>query len=451
MSQLQIASPCHENWNNMSPSERGKFCASCAKEVVDFTQKPKKEIVKFLEEATGSTCGRFKPEQIDHVGGRQLTPAMQKKHNFLLRKIKKLSLGTLAFFGFGLMSTFSVSAQVLHEDYYMVKGKVAAVETIKAMDAQVELSGVITDEHDGTPIEGADVSVLLGERYIAMGFSDAEGKYSFTIDADPKALKEATVVAYASGHKHQLVPLVLDKAKKQIDVALDLQIEYELMGDVAIEIEELEEVNGVIDEEIEVEEVPEVVAISDLTIVQFVETIDVEETPIQEQTGLIEEVVLDLPTPPVELVHDIIQVEELVIETKIIDPEVIEVIDHSEMMLGAVVMIEEELIPEEIVEEEIEIEEANPVEIQVETPLKESFNIDLFPNPSRDFATVAVEESGTYQIAIFDQSGKLVETHQLFGVQLRIPLEKYEAGIYHVRVTAQDNSAVQTAQLVVGK
>lgn len=31
--QLSISEPCHENWHNMTPTEQGRFCNACAKEV----------------------------------------------------------------------------------------------------------------------------------------------------------------------------------------------------------------------------------------------------------------------------------------------------------------------------------------------------------------------------------------------------------------------------------
>ena len=37
MTDLRIASPCHESWDGMTPDGRGRHCASCAKTVVDVT------------------------------------------------------------------------------------------------------------------------------------------------------------------------------------------------------------------------------------------------------------------------------------------------------------------------------------------------------------------------------------------------------------------------------
>ena len=37
MAELRIDTPCHEEWERMTPTERGRHCASCDREVFDLT------------------------------------------------------------------------------------------------------------------------------------------------------------------------------------------------------------------------------------------------------------------------------------------------------------------------------------------------------------------------------------------------------------------------------
>ncbi|RMA64858.1 carboxypeptidase-like regulatory domain-containing protein [Ulvibacter antarcticus] len=61
---IRIPEPCHENWTEMSPTEKGKFCGVCTKEVIDFTAKTDEDLVKTLSGKT-NVCGRFKKNQLD--------------------------------------------------------------------------------------------------------------------------------------------------------------------------------------------------------------------------------------------------------------------------------------------------------------------------------------------------------------------------------------------------
>lgn len=62
---VSIPKPCHEDWNKMTPNEKGAFCMKCAKTVVDFTTKTAEEIKNTLLEQSGKkVCGRFKSEQL---------------------------------------------------------------------------------------------------------------------------------------------------------------------------------------------------------------------------------------------------------------------------------------------------------------------------------------------------------------------------------------------------
>jgi protocatechuate 3,4-dioxygenase beta subunit len=64
--QLSIPKPCHEDWNVMTPVEKGKFCGSCQKQVVDFSNMSDRDIAQFFKKpSTGSVCGRFMTDQLD--------------------------------------------------------------------------------------------------------------------------------------------------------------------------------------------------------------------------------------------------------------------------------------------------------------------------------------------------------------------------------------------------
>ena len=61
---ISINKPCQENWNAMSPTQQGAFCAVCKKDVVDFTKLP---VSQFKNKLKNTTCGRFTTQQLEQV------------------------------------------------------------------------------------------------------------------------------------------------------------------------------------------------------------------------------------------------------------------------------------------------------------------------------------------------------------------------------------------------
>lgn len=64
MKKFGIETPCSEDWNGMTPSEKGAFCQKCAKHVHNFSNKSVHEIKSTLLELSGqSVCVRMTASQ----------------------------------------------------------------------------------------------------------------------------------------------------------------------------------------------------------------------------------------------------------------------------------------------------------------------------------------------------------------------------------------------------
>jgi hypothetical protein len=63
---LHINEPCSESWDEMTPSDKGRFCASCQKTVLDFTTASDNEIIQHLEKMKGKMfCAQFEDGQLN--------------------------------------------------------------------------------------------------------------------------------------------------------------------------------------------------------------------------------------------------------------------------------------------------------------------------------------------------------------------------------------------------
>lgn len=63
--QLTIPKACHEDWHTMTADQKGRFCKSCCKSVVDFTNMSDRAILHHIANAGGSrVCGRLHTDQL---------------------------------------------------------------------------------------------------------------------------------------------------------------------------------------------------------------------------------------------------------------------------------------------------------------------------------------------------------------------------------------------------
>lgn len=87
---IRIPEPCNEDWNKMNPDEKGRFCASCATSVVDFSKMSDEELKQFLINNKGQkTCGHFKQSQLNRpirikVDLQQLPMHMNSTYKFVV-------------------------------------------------------------------------------------------------------------------------------------------------------------------------------------------------------------------------------------------------------------------------------------------------------------------------------------------------------------------------------
>jgi hypothetical protein len=61
-----IPNPCHEDWNQMLPEERGRHCLACSRTVIDFTDWEPDAIRDYMiRQKEEKVCGRFMESQLD--------------------------------------------------------------------------------------------------------------------------------------------------------------------------------------------------------------------------------------------------------------------------------------------------------------------------------------------------------------------------------------------------
>ena len=147
--QISILKPCGENWQNMTLAEKGKFCASCQKNVIDFTSSSDREIVKYYNQ-NSKICGRFTTEQLN----RNLVFVKEKGSIWMIA-----ASSILAFLGLSNQTTKAQEVVKMEQ----TEGKIPDEKNNETQQNKTSknktaiISGIVTDGK--IPLSGVSVSI----------------------------------------------------------------------------------------------------------------------------------------------------------------------------------------------------------------------------------------------------------------------------------------------------
>lgn len=168
---LSVPEPCQEKWSDMNPSERGRYCASCDKVVVDFTGFTDEQILNHFLETSGKQCGRFHPVQLD----KKIVP---------VRNVERASAMSLFFSSLLVLWGFrEANGQEIPKSEPTVQTTTETNLTpVKPRFAELpnpyKIEGLVIDSSSGELLIGASL-VLEGTG--AGCSTDLDGRFSFTI------------------------------------------------------------------------------------------------------------------------------------------------------------------------------------------------------------------------------------------------------------------------------
>jgi hypothetical protein len=77
---MKIPKPkyCGQNWLDMNPTESGRLCGECKKNIIDFSKKSWAEIEKTQRENNNSICGMYSNKQLKYWGQEAPTSPSKK-------------------------------------------------------------------------------------------------------------------------------------------------------------------------------------------------------------------------------------------------------------------------------------------------------------------------------------------------------------------------------------
>ncbi len=158
---IHIPEPCKEDWNGMSPVQKGRHCAMCDRVIRDFSTFSDTQLVAMFKQNRGTLCGRFHASQVNRV----LVP-MQTGPAAMVRKF---------WLWMGLF--FSASPRVFANQ----QPSNNYAKTHKPVEKGTPLSGKVINQENGEKITGVKVMLLAtGETVL----TNHNGEFTLNIPAD---------------------------------------------------------------------------------------------------------------------------------------------------------------------------------------------------------------------------------------------------------------------------
>ena len=167
--QISIPTPCHENWDAMTPAQQGRLCGACQKTVIDFTLMTDGQILDVIKRANGhQPCGRYLPSQLD----RELIDN-RPKATFIGVLAKRMAAMLLL-----VQSATTAMAQ-------QAKSHMVTVEQYEEdnRDARgrIQVTGKLINSETKLPVPYMSVYITQTDTTV---FADSAGRYSFSMPAE---------------------------------------------------------------------------------------------------------------------------------------------------------------------------------------------------------------------------------------------------------------------------
>ncbi len=215
---INIAEPCHENWEKMLDEEKGKFCLSCQKQVVDFSRMTNEEIINYFNVNEGKkTCGRI----AKHQHNTPISNYQKVVTPFFNRYVASFFMA-LGFYNPSTAQTKDVSVE------QHMNGEIAVKQPHISSDKKLVINGRVLDQKTKKGIKGATITVAGSDITTT---TDKNGNYTVSI---PARLQNENLVlsVYHPGYDSQEITGI-DHNKTTVSVITKLYVEEKhIMGDM---------------------------------------------------------------------------------------------------------------------------------------------------------------------------------------------------------------------------
>lgn len=160
MEHLRIDKPCTENWNKMTPTERGAYCQKCCKQVLDFTNQTNSQIQTALKNSNGKeVCAKITKDQLS-----SLNFEFEQWQSSATMNVQRMSFYALLFvFGLSMVSCTS------QEDEQRVKTLQQSVsQVLKAEKKNIQKTARIEPRRIISEVSEPQREIVVNEKILTL-------------------------------------------------------------------------------------------------------------------------------------------------------------------------------------------------------------------------------------------------------------------------------------------
>jgi len=216
---ITISTPCHENWEAMTPKEKGRFCSVCSKTVRDFTAASDDEIIDVFSNPTDNICGNFYESQLNRnlqyakinsvlvkfAVGFILTTggfvSVQAQQNIANDTVKAGEIGEVVLFGFNKKTNQSMvaGAPTVISEHQLNKTQDNKASEVQPKTHGLKINPMPKDSSDKSEIRigGAHANVKDAEKPLVVMDGKAVS-FEKLNEIDPNSIETINIVKDAS-------------------------------------------------------------------------------------------------------------------------------------------------------------------------------------------------------------------------------------------------------------
>lgn len=235
--ELKIASPCHENFDDMQGAGAKRFCDSCSKHVTNLSDMTKNDADKFLKESAGtSVCVRYQVNRTGEVVFGRPAPDRVQRQIHGARKM----LAAAALVMIPLLSACEsepADCQRTTPESTLIQSERAILEKLASVGFEVD--AILDYINPFDPYE----EMVMGE--MAMVEPITEPAF-----AELEAIPDEEVLMPVMGQMIDIPEPMLEYKMGEIEAEPEPEPEHfiEMMGDIAVAPDEVEEILEIIKE-----------------------------------------------------------------------------------------------------------------------------------------------------------------------------------------------------------